>query len=289
MRPYLSAIAFLIALVVVVASSGCGQRVAAGSGEAPAPADLAADALASLEAQGSAHFVLDVKSDLNGGNLGLGLHAEGDASATAVDASGSLTFGSATFSGRLLADDHQLFLQFMDSWYGETQGIADALRQAKSKDGGNLWDEVATPAGIRRNFDQLFDGDVKAGPEVDGTATWEFNGRLDADGLAAFAQRFDAQATDGEEEMFKALANATRFVLVVGRDDKLPRRFEFSVRLSADQLKEMQESSSPAFDGAENFEATLELSDFGKPVEVKAPDQFKPFDALFDRLFSGFE
>jgi hypothetical protein len=288
-RHYASAIAFLVTLVVIVGASGCGQRVAAGADDAPAASDLAADALAALEREGSAHFVGDVKSGVYGSELGVGLHAEGDASTDALDASGSLTFGSATFRGRVLVDDHQFFLQFMDSWYGENQGIADALRRAKSKDAGHVWDEVATPAGIRRNFDQLFDGNVKAGPDVDGTTTWEFDGQFSADGLAAFGKRFDAGLTDRDEALFKALAESSRFVLVVGREDKLPRRLEFSVHLTPDQLKQMQESSSPAFQGAENFEMTLELSDFGEQVEIHPPADFAPLDTLFEQLFSGLE
>jgi hypothetical protein len=79
------------------------------------------------------------------------------------------------------------------------------------------------------------------------------------------------------------MAEASRLVLVVGRDDHLPRRVEFTVKLSADDLKGLSN------DGAANFETTLELSDFGKTVAVNAPEQFKPLNALFDKLFSGFE
>ena len=63
----------------------------------------------------------------------------------------------------------------------------------------------------------------------------------------------------------------------------------FGMHLSAADLKAMQDSTSSTLQGAENFKATLELSEFGKPVEITAPQSFKPLDALFEQLFSGFE
>jgi hypothetical protein len=88
--------------------------------------------------------------------------------------------------------------------------------------------------------------------------------------------------------MFAKVAQATKFLLVVGQDDRLPRRLELSVHLSAADLKEMQEGGSGALGGAENFTATLELSDFGKRVEIHPPADFKPLDEFFSQLFSGF-
>jgi hypothetical protein len=130
---------------------------------------------------------------------------------------------------------------------------------------------------------------VKEGPAVEGgPATWQFEGRLDREGVIEFVKRFDAEPTDREEEMFAKVAEATRFLLVVGQDDQLPRRLEVSVNLSAEDLKEMEASGVSRFDGAENFTATLELSEFGKQVEIHPPADFKPLDALFEQLFSGF-
>lgn len=283
MRPYLSAIAFLFALVVVVASSGCGQRGAAGSGEAPAPADLASDALVSLQEQGSAHFVFDVKTTATGytADTPFTLHAEGDASADALDAEGSIGFGGLSLSGHVLADEHNLFIEFMNEWYGTDQGIANAVEQArKERNGSSPWNDWATPDGLRANFDELFTGSVSDGPTVGGVETWKFEGHLNAAGIAQLEERYGEAARSA---LNQKMADASRLVLVVGQEDHLPRRLEFTVKLSAEDLKALSD------EGASNFEMTLELSDFGKPVEVKAPEQFKPLDALFDKLFSGFE
>lgn len=291
MRRFLSAIAFLATLVVVVGSAGCGQRFDTGSAQAPTASDLAADAVTALEAKGSAHFVADMKTGIETGGqtLPFKVHAEGDASRTGLDAEGSLSFGAVSVTGHVLLDEHNLFIQFMNEWYGEHQGLADAVGQAKKNHDGQVWDELATPDGIRRNFDRLFDGDVTAGPAVDGAATWKFDGHFDAGGIADFAKRFDAKLTDRDEAMFETLAGASDFVIVVGQEDHLPRRLEFHVHLSAAELKQMQDSGSSAFQGAENFDGTLQLSKFGEPVEIKPPASFKSLDALFEQFFSGIE
>jgi hypothetical protein len=289
---FVSAIAFLVLLVAVLGAAGCGQRFERGPGDAPAPADLAADALAAVEAEGSAHFVADVRSTAPSPAepLEFGLHVEGDVSATVLDAEGSVDFGGGTLRGRVLVGEHDFYLQFMGEWYGEHgDGIAEALEDARSEHDGDIWDDLATAEGLRRNFDRLFEGEVTNGPELDGVSTWQFEGRLNADGLVDFARRYGAQPTDREEEMLAKLADASRFVLVVGQEDKLPRRLEFSVELSPDDLKEMEESDSEPFDGASNFKATLELSEFGKKVEFDPPADFRPLDQFFGQLFSRLE
>jgi len=290
-RRFISAIAFLAALVVVLGAAGCGQRFERAPGNAPASADLAADALAALEAKGSAHFVSDLRSSSAGGQIPLqfSVHFEGDASASALDAEGSVSFGGATLSGRVLVGEHDFFIQFMNQWYGEHQGLVEVITEAKKEHEGRVWDELATPDGLRQNFDRLFDGEVKEGPSVDGAATWQFEGHLDPNGVVEFAKRYGTQLTDIDEAMFANVARATTLVLVVGQDDQLPRRLEVSVNLSADDLKGMQNSGVNGFDGAENFKATLELSDFGKKVEIHPPADFKPLDEFFSQLFSGFE
>jgi hypothetical protein len=290
-RRYASAIAFLVMLTAVLGAAGCGQRFDRGPEDAPAAEDLAADALAALEAKGSAHFVIDVRAT-QGADFPpeVSLHLEGDASATAVDAKGSIDFGIGTLSGRVLVGEHDFFIQFMDQWYGEHgQGVAEAMEDAKREHDGAVWNDLATPDGLRRTFGELFEGEVGEGPVVDGVATWQFEGRLDADGVAAFARRYEADLTDRDEYMLDKLADATRFLLVVGQDDSLPRRLEFSVELSAEDLREMEEGGSGPFESPATFKAMLELSEFGKSVEVQAPDDFEPLEALFEELFSGLE
>jgi hypothetical protein len=285
-RRYASAIAYLATLFVVLLAAGCGQRFDRAPGNAPAPRDLVADALAALQEAGSAHFVAEVKSEEGGEPFSpMSLRVEGDASATAVDAQGSVTFGGVSLQARVLAGEDAVFVQFGGSWYGEEgEGISDAFEEAQKEHDGAVWEELATPEGLRRNFGELFEGEVGEGPVVDGVATWQFEGHLDADGVIDFARRFDADPPDEDLEEFRLVAEASHVLLVVGRDDHLPRRLELSLELSDEALEQLGEGSSP-----QRFNATLELSEFGKPVEIEAPADFKPFDELFASVFGSWE
>ena len=292
MRRFVSAIVFAATLVVVLGAAGCGQRFEREAGNAPAAADLAADALVALEDAGSAHFVADLESKSPQGVLGgegLALHFEGDASKDALDAEGSISFGFGTLSGRVLVGDHELFIQFMNQWYRDHHGLADVVEEARKEQDGKVWNELATPEGLRRNFALLFDGDVKEGPAIDGVATWQFEGRLDADGIVSLSERFGEPTTAEETELIRKVAEASKFVLVVGQDDHLPRRVELAVHVEPEDLGQMENSGYANIEGAENLTSTLVLSDFGKRVEIDPPAEFRPLDELFSQLFSGFE
>jgi hypothetical protein len=290
-RRFLSAIAFLVALVVVLGAAGCGQRFDRANGEAPASSDLAADALRALEKKGSAHFVAELKTGPVADSAGASftVHLEGDASATAVDATGSVSFGAFTVNGRVLVGEDALWVEVMNQWYEEKTGIRAALENARAQHEGRVWNELATPEGLRRNFGQLFDGEVAEGPTVGEVATWKFEGKFDASGVVALAKRLGAAPNAREQELFEKVADASRLVLVVGQEDHLPRRVELSVHLPPDELRQLQEGGYSSTDGAENFDSTLELSDFGKTVEYDPPAEAKPLDELFDDLFPGFE
>jgi hypothetical protein len=290
MGRFASALAFLAALVVVVIAAGCGQRFNGSAGEAPAPADLAANALQTLESKGSAHFVADMKTGLGTeGGFGLTVHLEGDASATAVDADGSVSLGGPSLEGHVLVGEHDLFIKAMGQWFHEDQGLVEGMAETKKEHDGHVWDELATPAGVRRNFGELFDGKVTEGPTMDGVPTWQFEGKLDADGVADFARRYEAQLTDRDEDILAKTAAASHVLLIVGQEDQLPRRLEFSVQFTSDQLEEMNSLGGGPLGDSANFKASVQLSDFGKPVEINPPSDFKPLDALFEQLFSGFE
>jgi hypothetical protein len=287
---FASAIAFLATLVLVVLAAGCGQRFDRGPGNAPAPGDLAADALTALQDAGSAHFVADLQTKAAGTGLAVSAHAEGDASRTALDAEGSVTLGGFTVQARVRAGEHGFFIEFGDRWYGdETEGISDLFEDAQKEHDGQVWNELATPEGLRRNFGELFAGKVTEGPDVDGVATWQFEGRFDVDGVVEFARRFDAEPTPEEAEQFRLVAEASRIVLVVGQEDHLPRRLELSVELSDEVVEELQDGAPMDLGSAESFTSTLELSEFGKPVEIEAPAGVRPLDELFEDLVGSFE
>jgi hypothetical protein len=264
-------------LLALLLAAGCGSSQSGGGGgggSAPAAADLAADAFAALEDAGSSHYVVDasVAGDADAGFTG-SLHAEGDASADAFTADGTVTFQGVSFSGRVLAGREELFLNFMGQWYGDRDiGAWDTE------------DETPTADQVREYFDDLFTGSVTEGPELDGAATWRFEGKLNPDGFADLTERFeDEHVTEQQRELLRAVAEHTSFVLDVGRDDSLPRHLEFSVELPEDALADLV----GPFAG--NVHATVDLSAFGKDVSYEAPPDFRPLDQLFSQLFSGIE
>jgi hypothetical protein len=283
---FASAIAFLATFLIVLLAAGCGQRFDRVPGNAPTSGDLAANALAALQDAGSAHFVAEATSEGGGEPFSpMSIRVEGDASAIAVDAQGSVTFGGVSLQGRVLAEEDAFFVQFGGSWYGEEgEGIKNVFEEAQKEHDGAVWDELATPEGLRRNFGELFEGEVSEGPAVDGVATWQFDGHLDVDGIIDFARRFDAEPPEDDLKDFRLVAEASHVLLVVGQDDRLPRRLEFSLALSDEALEQLDDGTSP-----QRSRATLELSEFGKPVEIEAPADFKPFDELFANVFGSWE
>jgi hypothetical protein len=250
-------------LLFTLLLTGCGSAQSGGSeGGAPAPADLAADAVAALEEAGSAHYVFDAEVDGAGS-----VHAEGDASADAFTAEGSVTFQGVTFSGEVLASRNELFVRLMERWYGETDvGLQDAAEEAPS------------PDDVREYFDDLFRGSVTEGPEIDGVATWRFDGKLNPDGLADLNKRFEGDGLGEDElEQLRDAAETSRFLLDVGRDDGLPRHLSFTT-----------DFAGIAGTPGGNVSMTLDLSEFGKDVSYEAPPDYRPLDQLFEELFGSF-
>jgi hypothetical protein len=274
----------LAALALLVA--GCGSAEP-GSEDAPKPADLAADAFAALAKAGSAHYVVDLRVDFgpsDGATAPLVLHAEGDASATAVTAEGKLDFGSGPMEGKLVIGPHDLFLEADGKWYGESgPGLAMAFAALAGQQ--EVSADLSSPEGIRESFDDFFTGEVVAGPEIDGVATWQFQGQANPDGLAEFENPQDL--LEGDLERLETLAAALQLTLVVGQQDQLPRRIELHFRLSEEERAELGEFYAGDFQGwsRNDIDAKLILSRFGEPVSYDPPENYGSLDAFLDNLF----
>lgn len=274
----------LVSLAVFVA--GCGSAPPS-SGQAPEPADLAADAFAALAEAGSAHYVVDLRVDFgedDGGTAPLVLHAEGDASATAVTAEGNLDFGFGPTEGKLLIGPHDLLLEFDGKWYGESgPGLAMAFAALAGQE--EVSADLSSPEGIRDSFDDFFTGEVVAGPELDGVATWQFDGQANPDGLAQLENPQDL--LEGDRARLETLARAIHLTLVVGQEDHLPRRIELKLELSQDERDELGDSYSGDFQGwsKNDIDAKLVLSRFGEPVSYDTPEDYSSLDTFLDNLF----
>jgi hypothetical protein len=278
-----SAIVSLSSVALLVA--GCGSAEPA-SGDAPTPADLAADAFAALAEAGSAHFVVDLRVETEDADrtAPIVLHAEGDASATAVTAEGNLDFGFGPMEGRLIIGRRDLFLEFDGKWYGESgPGLAMAFAALAGQQ--EVSADLSSPQGIRDSFDDFFTGEVVAGPDIDGFATWQFEGQANPEGLAQLENPQDLM--EGDLARLETLASAIHLTLVVGQEDQLPRRIALEFKLSQDEREELGEFYSGDFQGwsRSNTDAKLVLSRFGEPVSYDPPEEFGSLSAFLDNLF----
>lgn len=154
---------------------------------------------------------------------------------------------------------------------------ADAVRP-----GRELRRQFGTDDGFSDRFDEFFEGEVTEGPVADGVPTWAYNGRLNADAildLMAEEAALDDEARDRVEEF----AENTRFTLLVGKADHLPRAFQLDV--SGEGL------DFTGVAGSEAAQMTVSLrgsfTEWGKPVRVTAPGAYAPLAELYQQ-FLGF-
>jgi len=220
---FASAFAFLVVLVVILGSAGCGQRFdELGNGSPPSEASFAADALAALEKAGSAHVVVDAQAGaISGTNTQVGIHFEGDVSTSALVGDLQLSFTGGTVGARVLANEHDVYVRFMGAWYHEDAGVADALDMAGQKN-GELLSQLTTPASLGKLFTQFFEGEIAQGPDLGGSATWEFDGRLRAETFANLVEKYGGiELTDNDRALFEKVA-ATSHIRISLNSGLLP-------------------------------------------------------------------
>jgi hypothetical protein len=286
-----------LCLGLALALAGCGSTTSdSGSGGAPAPADLAGDATEALYAAGSAHYVLDGSLEAEGEDAGfptpITIHFEGDYSKEALTADGNVAFPGGTFTGGLLVGPHEFFLNLFGRWFGTRDfGIADAEQEIEKDDpkGAQLYRDLQTGEGVRRYFDRVFVGEVAEGPDADGASTWEFQGHLNADGIAELVGEFGGETpSDAELEAFRQIAEDVRVTLLVGRDDDLPRRFDVHIEVTPEHFEALEKADSGFGEqGSFRVDFGVALSDFGKDVEYEAPEKFEPLEKAVEAFFSG--
>jgi hypothetical protein len=272
--------------LVLVACGGSSQGTSPAN--PPSTADLAGAVSAAIQKADSAHYVVDFRAEAEGETISpLTLHAEGDASDTAFTAEGRASFGGTSFAGKLLAGEHEVFLNLMGAWYGSRDfGLADAKDEVDTGDDpqAQLWRDLQSPEWIRDHFDEILTGELSEGPELDAVATWQFDGRLNPDGIAALAKQYGAPPfTDKEREAFDKVAEALHVRVAIGREDRLPRALNLTLHLSKEDVRGLEEELDSL--GELDIRLHLELSDYGKDVSYDAPGDFRPFE----EFFSGFE
>jgi hypothetical protein len=290
------ALAVLTAVLSAIFLAACGSARDSAPGNAPLPADLAGDAVSALTEAESAHYTVDLDAQLESALPvagPFGVHLEGDFSQDVFTADASVTVSGATFTGRTLVGPHELYVEFMGRWFGRTDYGFEDMRAEAERAGGEaskLWRELETGEGVRRYFDQVLVGEVVEGPELDGAATWQFEGTLNPDGIADLLERY---AYGGFPAKFRPVlerfAAGTRVTFAVGKDDRLPRRLEVRVQLDRADFEGLEGVTPEDLEEFESLdlELTMTLSEFGKDVSYEAPENFEPFENFGEALFGG--
>ena len=286
-------LAFCLLTVALVA--GCGgvsspnsSSAEPAAADAPSGADLAADAFDAVKEPGAAISCFDATVNASGpaaamaGDGPVKLQLEGDASADELALDVKLDFSGQSFAAVVLANRKELFIRFLNRWYGERDL---KLPKQSEEERDRFEQDFGTPEGLRANFDQVFTGTVLAGPVVDGVETWEFRGSLNVDGILALAEEYGGEAMKPEERAkFESLAEVVHFRFTAGRDDHLPRSYSMDVELDGSDLNELGQSDS--LDSVD-LHIAVKLSDFGKDVSYERPAEYEPLEKLFESLFSG--
>ena len=289
MRRATAVLAFLA--VLVAAGCGAGEPGPGGASKAPAAADLVADAVEALEEVESAHYALGVtiEADLAQAAMGTGpfgsgepirLRMEGDVASEAGTGNLEVDLGGQTLRAELRFDADDLYVRFLGRWYGK-RGVELDDEKAKRRPGD------ISPNEIRAHFDEVFTGQVEAGPLVGGAETWEFRGRLNADGLAKLARAFGGEVEPDDLQALREVADAVTVAVAAGRGDRLLRRAEVAVDIGEDELKALEPRAEAPMRGF-RAQATLDLSDFGKDVQVEPPREFRPLEDLVAHFLGGF-
>jgi hypothetical protein len=284
-------------LGLALVAAGCGSTTAEpGSGGAPAPADLAGDATQALFDAGSAHYELDGSFAAEGEQADgfpspITVHFEGDFSQETYTGDGTIGWPGGTFNAGFLLGQHDFFLNFLGRWFGTKEyGLAKLEEELERNDpkSAQLYRDLQTGDGVRRYFDRVFTGEVGEGPETDGAATWVFEGHLNADGIMELVREYGGESPSGDElEAFRRVAEAVRITLLVGQDDRLPRRMDVSVQFDAEDFEGLDDLKGVGADGSFEFAFAFVLSDFGKDVSYEPPANFEPLEKAVEGFFSS--
>lgn len=294
----LFALASLLALAVLAA--GCG-----GAEEPPSPSALVIDSARALRAQDPARFRFDARARADEIVPAPGAGADirqftdtpasvglsGVFSPEAIEAKGSASFAGQTFTADALAGARELYVRFLGSWYGTKELGLQQLRQQVEQQGGKSTGQAfdETIANIERYGDEVFEGEVREGPELAGDATWQTEGTLNVDGLGKIARQQGKQVTPEDREVLEKVAQGTRLTYVVGQEDKLPRRLRLSFDLRPAELAEAARENEEDLKQVERARAsfTVNMSDWGQPVEIRPPANFQPLEQLAQRFLGG--
>jgi hypothetical protein len=268
MRRFLLA---LPALVVVLAGFGCGVGGGdSGASGSPDPSDLAREAFRAARDAGSVRYGFEASLAAEG-QPPMRLSVSGAVGEKKLKADVTFDGGGQAFAGSALVDETGFFIRFLDRWYGKILPAhqEQELRQA-----------LGTEAAFGARFDEIFEGSISEGPVADGVPTWAYNGRLDTDGLLELMAK-EESVDDEARKQVEELAKNTRFTLLVGKADSLPRAFQLD--LSGAGIDFMGVAGADP----KSLVVTMRgsFTGWGEPVSIARPHSYAPLEELFGQFF----
>ena len=284
----------LLVLAAAGAVGGCGPADQPGAAaDPPSEGRILGDSVRALARLGEPSFryelAVRVEAHLSE-EAGLLGQIAGDPVELGVD--GGFAPGVLVASGKLevLGDEHEaelragpdaLYLRFDDAWYGGPSDDFDT-----SFDGPAAGEAERLAAALEAAGNELVDGEASAGPDVDGTQTWQIAGTLDPDAAAAVARAAGERVPNGEVDAARNAIARARIKLAVGRADHLPRRIEVRLPIEREDLGALGEGVPVE---RIDLEVSADLTDWGRPVTFERPASARPFEELLGRFFLGLD
>lgn len=261
----------LLALIAVLAATGCGMGGGStGAPGAPEPSDLAREAFRAARDAGSVRYALEASLTAEG-QAPTRLSVSGAVAERKLKADITFEGGGQALSGSALVDETGFFIRFLDRWYGK---IFPADQE------GELRQSFGTEDAFGARFDEVFDGSINEGPVADGVPTWAYSGELDADAVLELIAKEEALDDEARKQV-EELAKNTRFTLLVGKADSLPRAFHLD--LSGEGIDFM----GVAGPDPESLSITVRgsFTGWGEPVSISRPQSYAPLEELFGQFF----
>jgi hypothetical protein len=262
----------ILVCALAFVAAGCGMG---GSGSdspgAPEPGELALDAFRAAQRAGTVHY--SVQATLEGEGTGpMRLAVDGDLGEGEGRADVSFEGNGQSLAGTLLYDRGGFFVKFLGKWYGRESplGPTDELERV-----------LGTEERFAARFDDLFEGTVSEGPVADGVTTWAYNGRLNIDGIMELIAQ-EGQVDEDAREKLEKLAESTRFTLLVGQADLLPRAFLLDLTGEGADLGGFAGPNA----GEVRFTLRGSFSRWGAPVTITPPSSYAPLEDLLSQFFS---
>jgi hypothetical protein len=273
------------------ATSSGGGGGGSSSG-APKPAEMLSRAITEMNKQKSGAF--QITGSVSGASTDpqlkpflekpIKLDISGKASAKAVDISGKANVKGKDYQMGVRANEANTFIQFMNTWYGPEDGIDKTTQDT----GANPAELKQALEQVKKYGNEVLQGEVTEGDEIDGQKTWQFNGTLNPDGIVKVAQAEGEPLSTEDQTGLRAIAPLIKLSFSTGQDDGLFHQFGVKFKLTEQQIKVLNTGSTPVPLQAIDVNLDVKITDYGTDVQIETPGDVQPTDALGGALLGAF-